>query len=248
MSVTGLPGEQPLKPGGNIGDTGAGIHCSTGVLAALCQRNVTGRGQRVEIAMQEAVMSYCRTAFARYFSTRTHESRQCDREVFKCKGDGASEYCYVHIPKPGSDEWQRLLGALGSKELAASGGSGNTAENINKINSLLSTWCARRSKTEAMDTLQRAGLVAGVIYETMELLADTNLRKWGMFATFDHPARGTMTIPGWPVRLSESHVPIISPPLLDADTNDVLSEWLGLGQQEILELRASGAVGSRARD
>ena len=249
MSITGADREPPLKPGGNLGDTGAGIHCATGILAALCQRHVTGRGQRIEVAMQEAVMSFCRTAFAGYFSSRMHPERRGYRGLYRCKGGGANDYCFVQIPESGSEPWKRLLGAIGRQDLIDDlrfAGARELAADDDEINVLLSEWCGQRTKIEAMDILQGAGVAAGAVFDTQELSNDPELRKCGIFATIDHPVRGTMTIPAWPVLMTESHVPVRSAPLLGAHTDEVLSEWLGLSEQEIQELHNVGIVGNRA--
>ncbi len=76
-----------------------------------------------------------------------------------------------------------------------------------------------------------------VVDLTHELSEDPHLRKRGMFATIEHPVRGSVTIPAWPVKMSESQVPVRSAPLLGQHTEEVLSEWLGLSQKEIQELR-----------
>ena len=78
-----------------------------------------------------------------------------------------------------------------------------------------------------MDLLQRAGVPAGAVLDTKELSEDPYLRKREIFATIEHPMRGSMMIPGFPVKLSESHVSVRSSPLLGQHTEEVLSEWLG---------------------
>src|SRR5207248_491843 len=103
-------------------------------------------------------------------------------------------------------------------------------------------WCRERTKIEAMETLQRAGVPAGAILDTQELSEDPNLRQRGMFATIEHPMRGAMTVPAFPVKLSASHVPVRRSPLLGEHTEQVLSEWLGLSADEIRALRTEQPV------
>ena len=90
--------------------------------------------------------------------------------------------------------------------------------------------------------LQGAGVPAGAVLDTQELSEDPHLRKRGMFATIDHPTRGTLTIPGFPVKMSDSQVPVRCSPLLGAHTEEVLAEWLGLSPNEIDELRKGSPV------
>src|SRR5262249_49510752 len=89
------------------------------------------------------------------------------------------------------------------------------------------------SKVEAMETLQKAGVPAGAILDTQELSADENLRKRGMFVSITHPQRGTITVPGFPVKLSDSKVEVFTSPMLGEHTGEVLNEWLNMTPQQI---------------
>ena len=240
VSVTGVEGRHPLRPGPNIGDTGAGMHCATGIVAALCQRQRTGRGQRIQVAMQEAVTNFSRMAFASYLASGKPPERRGDRDLYRCQGGGPNDYCFVPASEIENEQWQRLLRVIGKQDLIDDPRFASPQErrrHIDEIDALLSAWCGGRTKIEAMDIMQNAGVPAGAVFDTQELNDDPELRKSGMFVTIEHPARGAVTMPGWPVRMSESHVPVRSAPLLGAHTDEVLSEWLGLSKQEIKEYR-----------
>ena len=82
------------------------------------------------------------------------------------------------------------------------------------IDELLSGWTRSRTKRQAMTELGGAGVPAGAVFDTLELSEDPDLRRRGMFVTVDHPGRGKITMPGWPVKMSGSHVPVMAAPLL----------------------------------
>ena len=245
MAVTGVDGKDPIRPGPHLGDTGAGMHCVTGILAALCQRQRTGRGQRIQVAMQEAVINFNRNAFASYLATGAPPARRGGSGLYRCKGGGPDDYCYIPVSEVDDEQWQRLLRAIGEQGLAADprfAGARERAKNSAAVDTLLSAWCQERTKTEAMDILQGAGVPAGAVLNTQEHCADPHLRKSGMFVTVEHPVRGAITMPGWCVKLSESHVPVRCAPLLGAHTGEVLSEWLGMSKQQVEEFRKAAPV------
>jgi formyl-CoA transferase len=245
MSITGAENMPPLRPGPNIGDTGAGLHCVTGIVAALYQRETTGVGQRVQVAMQEAVTNFSRSAYAAYLATGQVPERRGDRgtvgprtfkQIFRCRGDGPNDYCAIDTSREDDGKWQRLLSATGTKQLVDDPRFATHEQrlrHIDDIDALIAGWCRERGKSDVMDTLQTAQVPAGAVFDTRELLDDPALTANGMFTPFDHPVRGKLTMPGWPVRMSESNVPLASAPLLGAHTAAVLSEWLGLGAAEI---------------
>jgi formyl-CoA transferase len=83
---------------------------------------------------------------------------------------------------------------------------------------------------------------AGAVLDTNELMNDPFLRKRGMFATVTHPVRGDVTIPGWPVKMSDSEVPVITSPLLGQHNEEVLGEWLGYSPEKVAKLKESKAM------
>src|SRR5260370_16627064 len=121
MSITGETAGRPIKPGVTLGDTGTGLHACIGVLAALYQRTVTGRGQKVQIAMQDAMVNYCRIAYA----SQLLHGRACPRmgnqvvlgtnapsDTFKCKPGGHNDYVYIYTSRANNQQWERLLNII----------------------------------------------------------------------------------------------------------------------------------------
>jgi len=255
MSVTGDPDGPPLWPGPNVGDSGAALYAALGIAAALHQRAVTGRGQRVEVAMQDAVIAFSRTTYLHQLIAGSATPRtgnngfpgldEAPSNAFRCKPFGPNDYCFVHAPSRGDNaEWKRLLATIGRSDLADVPRFATPElrwQNRDEINEAIAAWMAERNKREAMDALGRAGIAAGAVLTTEELSEDAYLLERGALARVD-TAEGGLTIPGWPVHLSDSNVPVVPPAAPGADTDEVLERILGLPQEEIASLRRAGAI------
>jgi formyl-CoA transferase len=254
MSTTGEPDGRPLKPGPTIGDTGTGLHTAIGILAALFQRQATGRGQRIEVAMQEAVINFCRIAYSSQLMWGKPAPRVGNRgvmgtnapsEAYACKGGGPNDYCYIYTTRAANHHWERLLRVIGRDDLLEDPRfKDNTDrwEHRDEVDEVIGPWVAERSKREVMETLGKAGIPAGAVFDTNELINDPYLRERGMFATVQHPHRGEMTMPGWPVKMSDSCVPVEAAPLLGQDNLDVYGRLLGYSPEEVNALRAQEVI------
>ena len=189
--------------------------------------------------MQDAVTNYCRVSYAVVLARGTAPKRTGNRvglgptapmDVFPCKGAGPDDYCYVYTTRAHNGHWERLLRAIGREDrlgdpkLATPALRGKHRE---EVDAMVAAWTRTRTKEEVMRILGGAGVPAGAVFGTKELWENENMRERGLFATVDHPTRGKVTIPAWPVRMSESKVPVTAAPLLGADTEAVLGEWLG---------------------
>ena len=254
LSLTGTPDGPPLKPGPTIGDTGTGLHLAIGILAALLQRHRTGVGQRVEVTMQEAVINYCRISYARQaitgqpaerFGNQSQIGMSAPSGIFPCRPGGPNDYVFVYTNRANEDQWHRLLDVVGRPELKDDprfAGPVERAGHQDTIDELLSGWTRSRTKRQAMAELGAAGVPAGAVFDTLELSEDPDLRRRGMFVTVDHPRRGRVTMPGWPVRMSCSHVPVTAAPLLGEHNRAVYGDLMGLDETELARLETEGVI------
>ena len=254
LSTTGDEDQRPIKPGPTIGDTGTGLHCAIGILAALYQRQLTGRGQHIYVAMQEAVINFSRIAYASQalwgkaaprVGNRSVLGMSAPSDVYRCRGGGPNDYCYIYTSRAGNHQWQRLLKVIGRDDLLDDPRFATPQDRVRHeaaIDELLAPWVAERTKVEVMETLGRAGVPAGAVFDTDELLHDPFLRDRGMFPTVEHPVRGEFTMPGWPVKMSDSDVPVVTAPLLGQHTEEVYADWLGYTPERVAELREQKAI------
>ena len=115
-------------------------------------------------------------------------------------------------------------------------------KNRHVVDEMLSEWTIQYDKLEVMRRLGEQGIPAGAVMDTMELSNDPDLNRREIFVTVKHPVRGDFKMPGWPVKMSGSKVPITAAPLLGADTEAVYSSLLGLSVEEIAALREEKAI------
>jgi formyl-CoA transferase len=258
VAFTGEPGGPPLKPGPTFADTGSGLHLAVGVCAALYQRERTGRGQQIEVAMQEAVMNFCRMTYGRHQMTgrpaervgnASPSSTSAPSGLYPCLGDGPNDYLFVYTARDevsGNQQWRRLLETIGRADLSDDPRFATPELRFrfrDDVDAILAAWTRGHDKREAMELLNKAGVPAGAVLDSGDLLSDPTFYESGMLTTVEHPVRGKVVLPGWPVRMSESAPPVItSPPLLGADTADVLAEMLGMSPQAISGLKEKGVV------
>ncbi len=254
LSITGETGRPPVKPGPTIGDTGTGMLLAISILGALYQRQSTGTGQRVQIAMQDAMLQFTRIAYAAQARTGkaaprtgakvlTGGNAPCD--VYPCKPGGPNDYVYIYTTRAGNHQWNRLLTAIGREDLiddARFTSPAGRVERETEIDALLTEWTMQRDKRAAMEILGEAGVPAGATFDTMELQNDPDLEARGMFQTMPHPTRGDFKMPAWPVKMSESNVPLAPAPLLGEHMESVLGDWLGYDADAVAQLKSDGAV------
>lgn len=248
MSLTGTPDGPPMRCEAGLGDTGGGLHCAIGILAALVQRHRTGVGQRVEVAQQEAVLNLARIHLREHYVTGRPVPRHGNRSpaaapsnLYRCRPFGPNDYVFIHCAT--FEMWQTLTRILGRPELADDPRFGDRqarARYAEEIDPIVEAWTEKRTKQEAMETLARAGIPCGAVLDSGEILGDPSLVASGMIVPMEHPTRGRFVMPGNPVRLSASPTTVTRAPLLGEHNAEIYGRWLSA--DEVAALQRDGVI------
>jgi formyl-CoA transferase len=247
MGVNGLPDAPPIKPGASVGDTGTGMLCAMGIITALYQRMATGRGQHIQIAMRDAMLNYCRTPMSRQAARQDQLPRAGNTilgtapgDLYECAPGGLNDWAYIYASRGNEEHWRRLVRAIGREDLLDDPrmADGPTrAKHREVVDAAISAWTSTRTKQEVMEIIAGAGVPCGPVLTTLELLHDPDLHARGMMQTIDHPVRGPVTVPAWPLRMSDSHVPLKCAPIHGADSETIYGEWLGCSTDDVKDMR-----------
>jgi formyl-CoA transferase len=250
MSMTGAPDGPPTRTSAGLGDTGSGIHCAVGILAALLQRHTTGLGQRVEVAQQDVVLNLHRIHLRDYLTTGEPGVRVGNRartsapsNLYRCRPFGPNDYVYVHVAN--QDMWRALTRVVGRPELGDDPRFSSQAERVRQgadVDGLVEAWTEKHTKHEAMEALAAAGVPCGAVLDSGEVLSNRHLIDRGMVVPMEHPVRGRFMMPGNPVQMSGSKTEFARAPLLGEHNLEVYGAHLGLSAKDLDELKRAGVV------
>jgi len=250
MSITGEPGGKPIKPGPTIGDTGTGMLLAFSIVSALYQRIQTGKGRRLQAAMQDSVMHYSRGMFISQARLGTAAPRRpaagnnAPSGIYPCKPEGPNDYVYLLTSRANPEHWPRLLKLIGREDLIGDPRYDTAAARVEheaEVDEIIASWTRQHTKEEAMARISGAGVPAGAVFDSMELTKEPSFAKRGILQTMHH-GDWQMTMPTWPVRFDGTPPPIKPAPLLGEHTAEVFHDWLGLDLVEIEKLREDGIV------
>jgi formyl-CoA transferase len=262
MSTTGFEDGPPLATGAQIGDSGTGIHTVAGILAALLQRERTGHGQRVTVAMQHAVLNLCRVKLrdqqrlaygplSEYpneeFSDTVPRSANASGGgqpgwAIKCAPGGPNDYVYIIVQPVG---WEPITKLIGRPELADDPDWSTPEARLSKLDKmfqLIEEWSIQHGKWDVLAMLNEHNIPCGPILSTKEIIEDNSLVDNEMVVRVDHPERGEFTTVGCPIKLSDSPVDVERSPLLGEHNEAVYGTELGLPAAELAELKTNGVI------
>jgi formyl-CoA transferase len=268
-STTGFLEGPPLVSGAQIGDSGTGLHLALGIVTALFHRETSGKGQRVQAAMQDGVLNLCRVKL-RDQQRLTHgpltEYSQYGRNIpfgdatpragndsgggqpgwiLKCKGYETDPDAYIYFITQ-APIWGNICDVIGKPEWKDDPGYATPNARLDKLTHIFDTieeWTKTKTKFEVMEICNPLDIPCGPILSMKELAEEQSLRETGTVVEVDHPTRGKYLTVGNPIKLSDSPSAVDRSPLLGEHTDEILNDFLGYNDKEITEIKESGAVG-----
>ena len=248
MSANGEAGGEPIFVAPGVGDSGTGLHCAIGILAALRQRDNTGEAQRVEVSMQDAVVNLMRIRMLDTLADGKPLARMGNRiweapsMIYPCYPGGPDDYIGLVLS---GDSWDTILAVAGRAELIGDARYATheaRCEHAAEVEEIISGWTRAITKREAMDALAPLGVACGMVQDTREVLEDEHLRARQMVVEMDDAKRGEYLALGNPIKIASNDVGINPPPLLGEHSGEVLGTLLGLGEEDVERLRDGGVI------
>ncbi len=266
-STTGFDDGPPTVSGAQIGDSGTGLHLALGIVTALFHRVSSGRGQRVECAMQDGVLNLCRvklrdqqrlshgplTEYPQYpngsFGDATPRAGNASGGgqpgwVVKCRGWETDPNAYIYVIAQAA-AFESLARTIGHEDWLEDPEWKTPKARLPKLEKMfeeIEKWTMTKSKFEVMAILNPLNVPCGPVLSIKELAEEPSLRESGTVVEVDHPARGKYVSVGNPIKLSDSVTAVERSPLLGEHTDEVLHQVLGMTATEIEAARAAEAI------
>lgn len=250
METTGFPDREPVKAGPALCDFFAGVHLYGGIVTALLDRERTGRGRTVEVAMLDAVYASLASSLGMSFGAGWQEA---GRTGNRHGGLAESPYNvyptsdgYIAIICVGEQHWKNLLDAMTRPDLNADprfGSLKTRVAHMDVIDDLVSTFTRQYNKQDLFALLMKHRVPCAPVRTLMEVVNDPHLHQRGMLQWIDHPEHGRIVVQSSPMRYDGA------PPLphqpserLGANNEAVLSGWLGLSKTDVDQLARDGVI------
>ena len=271
-STTGFRDGLPLVTGAQIGDSGTGLHLALGIVTALYQRTMSGRGQRVTAAMQDGVLNLARvklrdqqrlahgplTEYSQ-FGENVSSAKRCRAPAMIPAAVSPAAFSNARAGRPTANAyiyfitqaavWEKICDAIGEPGWKTHPDYAKPAARLPRLNEIfgrIEQWTMTKSKFEAMEILNRDDIPCGPILSMKELAEDPSLRATGTVVEVDHPERGKYLSVGNPIKLSDSPTVVMRSPLLGEHTDEILREVLGLSAHQVGEIHESRRARSAA--
>ncbi len=253
MHVTGFPDGPPVKAGPAICDFITGTHLYGAVMTALFERERTGKGRLVEVAMLDCIFPTLASNLGMYFGQKRKGEEILTRTGNQHGGLSVAPYNvyaakdgYVAIITVGDGHWQNLLTAMGREDLAEDERyltANARVENMAEVDKLVGDWVGTLTKTEAEAAAQKHHIPTAAVRDLEEVVNDEHMHQRGMLQWIDHPVVGRIAAPHSPIKVhGVEPMELTLNPEVGEHNDSVYGEWMGLDEAEIASLREDGAI------
>jgi CoA:oxalate CoA-transferase len=249
MSVTGAPDGPPMKAGPTLVDYMGGIHLYAAILTALYDRDRSGEGRLVEVAMQEAVYSSLAASFEYYHRTGNPPPRTGNRQAGLSSAPynvypAADGHVAIHIVTEG--HWKNLAKAMGREALADDPRFATNADRVahmDETDAVVSEWTRTLPKMEIFARLKAGRVPAAPVRTAPEVMHDPHMHERGMLEDIEHPELGPITLPTTPLRLHGlAKAPTMPSPTIGQHNAEIYGGWLGLSAADLAVLKEEGVI------
>ncbi|MES2563881.1 MAG: CoA transferase [Pseudomonadota bacterium] len=252
INSTGYPDQPPVKAGAAVCDFSAGIHLYAAIMTALYERERTGKGRVVEVAMQDAIYA---SLASNYGMVHARGAAAPDRTGNRHGGLGIAPYNvyatsdgYVVLNCPGDHHFRAVLDVMGRPELKADPRfltRSTRVAHFAAVDELIESWTKTLPKDEVAQRLLAAKVPCAPVRNLTEVMVDENMHARGSLQWIDHPELGRVVLPHTPLVLEGIERRPLEPSLpLGASNDAVFGAWLGHSDEELAAYKAEGVIGS----
>ena len=247
MSVTGKPGEGPMRVGCAVADVGGGLLASIGVLIALIERESSGEGQWVQSSLLQAAIQLLDFQAARYTMLGEVPGQVGnDHPTSMPTSAYATKDGHINVAASGTKMWKIVCDAVGRPELFehADFKTGEArAKNRKSLNAELNREFAKKTSNEWVELLNQAGVPTGPIYKMDEVFADPQVKHMGVAAEVQSKALGKkLRLISQPVRLSRTPAKLVTASPARGEHNDEVLQELGFSSEDVKKLKSEGII------
>ena len=241
MSCNGYPDRPPVRCGPSIGDVGGGMNLAIGILAALYNREKTGKGEFVEVSLQDSIVNLLRSAYQAHYHTGKLIPRIGSRYTGLCPWDTyPTKDGYVVIGAIILEQWVNLCQVIGRSGMAHAKGFERSADRYwkhrDEVDQMITHWTSSKEKKEVMEKLIANGIPCGMVLDSAELLEDPHLLEREMIVEITHPEKGAFKQLACPIKLRHTKTTITSAPLLGQNNQEIYSHLLGYTEDQLAKL------------
>ncbi len=245
MSVTGLPGQGPVRAGIPVADLTAGLYCALGIMVALLERESTGKGRWVHVSLLEAMVAMMDFQATRW-TMKGEVPKQAgnDHPTTIPTGLFRTSDGVVNIAGGGGEMWKRIVSVLGIEEEAKDPELATDklrSANRAKTNAVIQAKLDTRTSAEWVSAFNEAGVPCGPVYSMDQVFADEQVKHLGLEMPVEHPQLGTINLVRAPMQISGVDCARNPTPERGEHTDAVLAEF-GFSADEVAALRAAKAI------
>lgn len=247
--MTGYPDRPPVRAGAAVSDTTTPLVAVIGILSALQLREKTGKGEYVDISMQDSSF-FLLPEIIEFLNAGEKPQRSANAHVSGAPFNNyQAQDGYVSLCAMTTSDWSKLIGAIGRKDLANDPRFANIIsrrDHREEVDAIVQEWMGQHTVTEAVDYLQGQGVPAGPVLSPEDLMEDEHLRSRDMVIDLEHPLHGP--IPGakaigMPIKFANTLVQFDQPaPAFGQHNEEIYGRFLGFDRAKLAELKEQGII------